>query len=195
MTDLDPAPFRTRGRAALPLNAAVVRPLAEADLAALAVEKGSKAPALKRIAERHHALARCLASGMSQGDAAVTCGYSASRVSILLDDPAFCELLAFYRDDTQRAYLDLHARLAGISSDAAALLADKLEADMEVGVEERKVSVGQLVEIVKTGADRTGHGPQATSLNINVDLAKKLEAARKRVAARGAIIEGECDEL
>lgn len=195
MTDLDPAPFRVKGRAAVPLVASVVRSIGEADLSALTVEKGSKAPALKRLAERHHALARCLASGMSQGDAAVTCGYSSSRVSILLDDPTFQNLLAFYREDTQRAYLDLHQRLAGIASDAAELLSDQLETDLATEPGERKVSIGQLVEIVKTGADRTGHGPQSTQLNVNVGIAARLEAARKRVAARDKMIEGECEDV
>lgn len=180
MLDLDQPIFRTRGRAAKPVTASVVRELDAADLTLLQEEKGSSAPALKRLSERHHALARNLASGMSPSEAAITCGYSTSRVSILQDDPAFQELLAFYRADVEHQYRDLHTRLSGLALDAADELAARLEEDPE------SVSIGQLMEITKMGADRTGFGPQSssTNLNVNVDLASRLQAARERVARR-----------
>jgi hypothetical protein len=189
--------FRTRGRAALPVEAAIVRELDDADMVLLSTERGTKPSNIKRLTERHHNLARNLASGMTVSDAAVLCGYTTSRVSILQGDPAFKELLDFYREDAARPYRDLHIRLSGIAADAADLLAEKLEADSELEVEERKVSVGQLVELTKMGADRTGFGPQSSTLNVNVDMAGRLEEARKRVARRkleviqGGLIEGE----
>lgn len=179
-----PDALRIAGRAAKPVMAAVVRPLDSADLVLLGEEKGSKAPALKRLSERHHALARCLASGMSEANAAITCGYVSSRISILKADPAFQELLAFYRAEVNDKYLDMHGVLAGLSLDAAMELRERLEDEMQA--DEKKMSVGHLMEIVKLGADRTGFGPQSssTNLNVNVDMASKLEEARKRVAAR-----------
>lgn len=178
-------PFRTRGRAARDVAFAEVRALAETDIALLGAEKGSKAPPLKRLGDRHHALARCLASGMSDGDAAIACGYVQSRVSILKGDPAFQELLAFYREDTDRAYRDMHERLAGLSRDAVDELHARLEEDMEA--EEKKIGIGHLLEIAKMGADRTGHGPQSSqTVNVNVGIAARLEAARRRVADRQA---------
>lgn len=177
-----PETFRTTGRAAKPVSATFVRELDSADIALLGEEKGSKAPPLKRLSERHHALARCLAQGMAPGDAAITCGYVASRVSILQADPAFQELLAFYRQDVNSKYLDMHSVLAGLSLDAAMELRERLETDVEA--EEKKVSVGQLIELTKLGADRTGFGPQSSQVNVNVDLAGRLQAARERVAQR-----------
>lgn len=178
-------PFRTRGRAAKSVVFAEVRSLEASDLALLAEEKGSKAPPLKRLGDRHHALARCLASGMSERDAAIACGYVQSRVSVLKSDPAFQELLAFYREDTDRAYRDMHERLAGLSRDAVDELHSRLEEDMVA--EEKKISVGHLLEIAKMGADRTGHGPSSSqTVNVNVGIAARLEAARRRVADRSA---------
>jgi len=164
------------------MSAVQVRELDEGDVALLADERGVKAPALKRLSERHHALARCLASGMEPGDAAITCGYVTSRVSILQADPAFQELLAFYRQSVDTKYLDMHGVLAGLSLDAAMELRERLETDIEA--EEKKVSVGQLIELTKLGADRTGFGPQSSQVNVNVDLAGRLQAARERVALR-----------
>lgn len=177
-----PETLRTTGRASRQVSATVVRALDAADLALLGEERGARAAPLKRLSERHHALARCLASGMAPGDAAITCGYVASRVSILQADPAFQELLSFYRQDVDSKYLDMHGVLAGLSLDAAMELRERLEADIDA--DEKKISVGQLMELVKVGADRTGHGPQSSQLNVNVDMAVRLEAARKRVAQR-----------
>jgi hypothetical protein len=174
--------FRVMGRASKPISAVQVRELDSVDIALLGEEKGSRAAPLKRLSERHHALARCLASGMEPGDAAITCGYVTSRVSILQADPAFQELLAFYREDVQAKYLDMHGVLAGLSLDAAVELRERLEEDMQAN--EKKMSVGQLVELTKLGADRTGFGPQSSQLNVNVDLAGRLQAARERVAQR-----------
>lgn len=174
--------FRVMGRASKPMSAMQVRKLDACDIALLEEEKGSKAPALKRLSERHHALARCLASGMEPCEAAITCGYVASRVSILQADPAFQELLAFYRQSVETKYLDMHGVLAGLSLDAAMELRERLETDIEA--DEKKISVGQLMELVKVGADRTGFGPQSSQVNVNVDLAGRLQAARERVQQR-----------
>lgn len=174
--------FRTTGRASKPLSAVEVRELDGTDIALLQEEKGSKAPALKRLSERHHALARCLSSGMSERDAAITCGYVISRVSILKADPAFQELLEFYRADVNSKYLDMHGVLAGLSLDAAMELRERLELDAQA--DDKTMSVGQLIELTKLGADRTGFGPQSSQVNVNIDLADRLKAARERVAQR-----------
>lgn len=174
--------FRISGRASKPMSAVQVREIDACDLALLQEEKGSRAPPLKRLSERHHALARCLASGMEESAAAVTCGYVLSRVSILKADPAFQELLSFYRGSVEAKYLDMHGVLAGLSLDAAMELRERLEIDIEA--DDKKISVTQLMELTKLGADRTGFGPQSSQLNVNVDLAGRLQAARERVAQR-----------
>jgi hypothetical protein len=188
--DLSSELFRTKGRAPKPVVASVVRELDGNDLLLLGEEKGSKPSALKRITERHHALARNLASGMAESEAATMCGYVISRVSVLKSDPAFKELLAFYREDATRPYRDLHNRLSGLAMDAAEELSLRLEEEPD------KLSVGQLVDLTKMGADRVGYGPQtsSTNINLNVDMAGRLEAARKRVAMRKlTVIEGDKD--
>lgn len=189
--DLDFDSLRTKGRAAKKIDAKVVRELDATDLACLGAEKGSTSSPLKRISERHHALARNLASGMPEGEAAIVCGYDLSRVSILKSDPTFKELLTFYRKDVQNAYRGMHDRLFGVSMDALDELSNRLEDTPDT------LSVGQLIELTKMGADRTGFGPQSsqTNVNVNVDLAGRLEAARKRVAERQTrTIEGELND-
>jgi hypothetical protein len=178
--DLDVVP-RTRGRAAVPVSARTVRSLGEADVALLAAERGTKPSAIKRISDRHHALARAIASGMGEGEAAIVCGYDISRVSILKADPAFRELLEFYREEKDRAFRSVQDKLAGIAGDALDELQTRLEDEPE------KLTVGQLLQVVTMGTDRTGNGPQSTQhVNVNDGLAMRMEAARARLAARRA---------
>lgn len=171
--------IRTTGRAATPVTAEVLRPLEEADLVLLGEEKGSKPPPLQRLRERHHALARNLASGMSEENAAAICGYDRSRVSILKSDPAFKELLLFYRKEVDAQYVQLHEVLSGMAVDAAVVLRERLEDDPEA------IGTKTLIEITKMAADRTGHGPSSKQeVQVNVNLASRLEEARKRIASR-----------
>jgi len=168
---------RTTGRAKAPLSAELGRELGESDLALAELEFGSAPEPISKLRAKHHALARALASGMSQNDAAIVSGYSVSRVSILRSDPAFQELEAFYRRDTVEAYRDMHGMLAALGEDAVAELHERLEAEPD------KFSNSMLLEITTKMADRTGYGPASsstTNVNLNVGVADRMEAARQR---------------
>lgn len=184
--------IRTTGRASKAVHAVAVRELLPEDLLLLNEERGTKTPALKRLSNRHHALARNLASGMSHGEAALIVGLTNSTVSILLGDPAFKELVEFYQKDVDRVYRDVHQSLAEMSHDAIQLIQERLE-DPEKA---EKISTGQLLSIASMGADRTGFGPatKSTNVNVNVDLGNRLENARKRVLERQARAEAQTIE-
>lgn len=172
-----------------PLIALIERELTDDDLESLKEDRGTKAPALVRLSTRHHQLARSLAEGMSSGDAAIECGYTGARVSILLADPTFVELVTHYKRVVDSAYMDLQKRLASIAVDAAAVLEDRLETDPE------RFENVELMKIVALGADRTGHGPSSTqNHNHTVGFAARLDAARARIAQRDSVIEAEVVE-
>jgi len=174
--DLDLELFRVNGRAETSVTADVVGELTVADVELTLVEKGSAPAPLKRIGERHHALAKLLASGVKPGVAAVTVGLTPSRVSILQGDPTFIELIEFYRENVDAMYADLHTMLVGMSADAAEEIRRRLEEEPE------KISFAALKDIVTLAADRTGHGPQSSqNVNVNINIADRLEAARKRM--------------
>jgi hypothetical protein len=173
--DLDIAALTAPGRKPSPLFAVVRKELAEEDLVMLANASGAEPPDLKRVSERHHALARALASGLSEAEAAALVGYALSRVSILKNSPAFQELLSLYRDQKDTEFAEFHARLAGLSKQAVLELMERLEEAPD------SITISQLIEMVKTGADRTGYGPsQKVEQNVNINLSERLEAARRR---------------
>lgn len=152
-----------------------VRELGLEDIEALSAHRGTEPPELKRLTERHHALARALASGMTEGEAGAMVGLLSSRVSVLKNSPAFKELLALYREDKDRQFVETAARLAGLAQDAVVELQDRLETAPD------DISIGQLIEISKMAADRSGNGPTSTvNQTVNVNLGDRLERARQR---------------
>ena len=158
-----------------PLIAVLGRPLTEDDLSSLATNRGTRAPSLHRLTHRHHRLARTLAEGTSVSEAAIICSYSISRVSILQEDPAFKELVIFYRKQVEAAFIGLQERLAGLAETAADIIQDRLEDDPD------QFDNDDLRKLVVLGADRTGHGPSTTTnQNVTVGFAARLEAARAR---------------
>lgn len=167
------------GRKAKSLHAEVLRPLTGADLALLETERGIKPSAIQRISDRHHSLARLLSSGVSVQDACAITGYTESRVSILKGDPAFEELIEFYRQGKGETVQDLSDKLVAVARDAVSILQDRLELEPET------MDAETLLSVAKFGADRSGHGPQSrtTNVNVNVNLADRLSAARKRVSS------------
>lgn len=176
--DLDLS-FRTRGRATVPVVATAVREVTEADLALLATEKGVRAPAVQRLRDSHHMVARLLAEGQRPESVIAATGYSASRISILQADPAFQELVAFYRKEVDTAFADLQDRMASLALDVAAEIQDRLNDEPE------EINTTQLMALLSLTADRTGHGvsTKSTNVNVNVNLGERLRAARERAAS------------
>lgn len=164
------------GRKPAPLSGEVLGELRSADLELLASGGSVEMQDLKRITDRHHALARALAAGLSESEAAAVTGYTASRISVLKASPAFQDLLALYRKDVEAQFTDFHSRLAGVAADALQLIQDKLESE-----EADDIPLPQLLEVAKMGADRTGFGPtHKQDVTVNINLAERLEAARAR---------------
>jgi hypothetical protein len=157
---------RTVGRPRRPYIADFTRDLGPADIAALnAAPRGGTVPALKRIHASHHALARCLASGMRQNQVALVTGYTQARISTLMQDDAFKALVNDYQSEAKGAYADLAERMAGVSFDAIEVLHDRLQDNPE------GFSIGMLFDIVRGFADRTGYGPgQDVNVRVSAEM-------------------------
>lgn len=168
--------LRTTGRAAKAVSAEIERDLDMDDVASLLEEKGVKAPQIKEFRERHHALARLIAEGRKPGEAALLCRYTQSRMSVLLADPAFMELVNHYREMVNEEFVDFQAKLAELALDAAHILQSRMEEKPE------DLSDALVLQIVQVGADRTGHGPsQKVEHNHKVGLADRLMSATARI--------------
>lgn len=151
--------LRILGAVRKPFSVEYSRDLVEADMEALASYRGVTPKSLVQIRSSHHALAKCLASGMRQNQAALVTGYTPARISILLTDPLFITLVDEYRAEMKLAFADLAERMTNISLDAIEILHERLQDNPEA------FSSDTLLDVVKAMADRTGHGP---GQNINV---------------------------
>lgn len=176
--DLKPPP--ARGRKAKTHSVIQKRDLTEADIGALwdVPEGGLKSETnqVLKIRNTHHALARLLAEGRKQVEVSSITGYSPSYISSIQNDPAFKNLIAYYKSQVEETFVSVHERLAALSM----LSAEELQARLTENPDE--FSVRELNELLSLTADRTGFGPQSrnVNLNVNVDLAARLEKARVR---------------
>lgn len=167
--------LRTTGRAAKPMLAEMERELGLDDVESLLGEKGVQAPQIKEFRERHHALARLIAEGRKPGEAAILQRYSQSRMSVLLADPSFRELVAHYQSIVNEEFVDFQAKLSELALDAAMILQSRMEERPD------DLSDALVLQIVQVGADRTGHGPSSkTEVNVKVGLADRLAEATRR---------------
>ena len=96
----------------------IIGELGQGEMAALMMPRGVGTPHIKKLRETHHRLARLLATGTKEGHVAAVSGYSLSRLSILKNDPAFQELVQFYREEVHDVHLDAEKQLADLRSDA-----------------------------------------------------------------------------
>lgn len=170
-----------RGKAAItaPVEVSDIRVLERKDLAVLSIAR--PAVTIQTLRDTHHRIARAVASGLSNGDVAMTCGISYNRVSILKADPAFMELVAHYRAILTAEWAEVADPVTDYlrqnALKAQAMLSDKLDHATEQG---EFLPTRDLLGIAELGLDRTGYGKVNKNVNINVDFAAKLEAAKKR---------------
>lgn len=173
--DLNIAGLARPGRRKKPLAPRIVRPLRASDLALLASDAGTEPIRLKKLSERHHGLARLIAAGTPEREAAAIMRYDLSRVSVLKSDPAFKELVEFYRNRVDEAFDETALHMAGLTLEAIMELRERLE------VEPESFSIKDLREVATSMADRTGHGPSSKQeVEVNVNLGERIEAARRR---------------
>jgi hypothetical protein len=124
-----------------------------------------------------------VAAGLQLKEVAELTGRSYASVKILQQDPAFKELVAHYRGMITAEFVreadPVISYLRDNAVKAQAMLSDKLDAAMEAN---EFLPTRDLLGIAELGLDRTGYGKVNKNVNVNVDFAASLEAARNRSA-------------
>lgn len=155
-----------------------IRSVTRADLSHLSVKRPPNQ--LQTLHDNHHRVARALAGGLSLGDTAAICGMSYNRVSTLKSDPSFIQLIAHYRAMITSEWVQQDTVIEFMRTNALkaqAMIADKLD---DAAEKNEFLPTRDLLGIAELGLDRTGYGKVNKNVNINVDFAAKLEAARNR---------------
>lgn len=136
--------------------------------------------ALDQYRERHHAVARLVAIGATQDHIRRQTGISFRRMSILMADPSFKELVAGYRERVDEAwnrnvdtFLDLGM---GNMILTESMIADQLEEADEKG---ESVPLLTLNRLSQDRADRFGY-PKTSQVEHKHDFAALLDRAIER---------------
>lgn len=137
------------------------RELVERDL-------GNPAPpriaSIRRIREQHHEIARLLAEGRKLFEISASTGYTSSYISALREDPAFGELLTYYRTIKRERFVVFQEKLGQLGTAAIEELMERLENDPK---DFSNKELTALVGIIK-GKAEAGNAPQvAPTFNIS----------------------------
>lgn len=151
------------------------RRLLPADVALMSQPAAARPVAtVKKLRDSHHMVARLLAGSAKPFEVAAATGYTRERITMLQADPAFQELVEYYRMNLEGVSRSFHDRLVNVGYDAVGVLQERLDENPE------NFKNKELLEVATFVADRTGHGPKSTVVNVNLDLANRVEAARRR---------------
>lgn len=136
---------------------------------------------IKKIREKHHSIARLIASGLSQTMAAQLTGYTAGYVGVLLGAPAMQELVSLYRSNYAASADLIGEKLRTVAMDAVDELAHRLEESPE------SIDEHALLGMAKLGLDRSGHGPTShVNLRTEQHIFDHAELRKRDAAARQA---------
>lgn len=197
----------SRGRATLPLHLEVLRPLTADDLPRLAEAPKTNVPTVQRLRAIHHRQAQLLAQGRSHGEVAAIVGVTTQRLTQLMVDPAFTQLVAYYQDQIMVLALEDGARLRDKIIDVGEMAVDELRDRMEDDQRRKNLPIGEVRKIAEFAMDRTvappktamppNTAPAAITFNFGTSLREVTaapEAVSERTIEGTAIPAGEADE-
>lgn len=181
-----------RGRISTKLEILGVRELTRDDLACIRGKRD--VPAVQRLRDTHHRLARLIASGLRPAQAAAECGFSVARVYVLHADPSFQDLVAAYRKDVNTAYVNSEEERYKMATDVNLKALRHISEHFEKADEEGElVPIGRALAVFADTSDRVGLSKKTVNTNINIDFAARLEKAIQRstkVIEHQPVIEG-----
>ena len=159
-----------------PVTVEVVRGLTADDLPRLLSPPTLPAKSggtVREMRTAHHQLAQALASGKDQNEVALITGYSPAWISNLKSDPAFAELLEYYKATRELVFIDVIARMRALGITALDELQARLANESDKWSKREVMELAELMlikgrEIGSTGAGGAG-GPGVT---VNVSFVK-----------------------
>ena len=178
------SPRNSRGT---PYKILHVRPLDESDLPALR-EKSAPMARLTNLRDSHHAVARLMASGLTNVAIAEALGHSLQSMTRYRRDPAMQELVAHYRSLITDNWLEDQDQITRMSVSAITkglrTIHDHFDEAEATG---DLVPLPRALNVVSDLMDRFGYGKKSATLNMNVNYAAELEAAIARSRTKPVI--------
>lgn len=175
-----------------------IRDLTAEDIASLSKRAayGSQPGALiQKLRAPHHTLARLLAEGKKHPECSIVTGYTVEYIVMLERDPAFQELVAYYKEQVAVVYLNVHERLANLGAMAMEIIQERMSDPEKV----KTMTTGQLREIMNDALDRSsapskvmqgagGNGQQQGPRAININFVSAPPMANVVTNAGGELL-------
>lgn len=159
------------------------RELSEADIEALrgGGTKGVSQQIVK-VRETHHQLARLVAQGKRVYEISAITGFSPSYISALKNDPSFKELISYYSEQVEQAFVVVQEKMAAIGVDVLSEVHDRVLLAPE------KLKFSELIEVGKMVLDRTGNGPTSKVQHAHAVFdASSVAAVKEALSNRGFV--------
>lgn len=124
----------------------------------------SSRPTVETLKFSHHRIAKLLASGLTQTETAARVGCAVSKIKYCNSNPAFQDLVEFYRNRLAEDIDAATGQLKDLAGSAVAVLLERVENEPEM------LKTTEIMNIAIMALDRTGHSPvqQTKNLNLNV---------------------------
>ena len=154
-----------RGRPAISMTFDLQRALCAADLLRLTDPSTPRLgpPPIQRLKDSHHAVARHLASGKSVLETADLTGLTPQRVGDLSrTDPAFRNLLAYYRDQITVSGLDEARQFQGSLRYIARGALDEIKERISSDQSRATMTTDELRRLAEMALDRTDAPPRTS---------------------------------
>jgi transcriptional regulator with XRE-family HTH domain len=190
------------GRTGTMLLMSAKRELTQGDLLLLATQpkadRSTPAPSIQVLRATHHQAARLIARGLSYQQVAREVGRTAQRISDLMRDPTFRELVSYYESQLEELTTEDSIEFSGIVKDIARLSAEEIQVRLDDPVQRSQIPIGELRQLMGDALSRTvlpqktaqpiQHAPVEITFNMgNRDL-------RYHNPDGADIIEAEADE-
>lgn len=155
-----------RGAIKTPLTLEYERDLTMNDIARLDLALPQAPPPIRTVRAIHHRQAQLLAEGKSMAEVARIVGSDESRIARLSNDPAFAELVHYYRDQCTEIEFDAYRKAQDALVDIFELTQEEIRARLEDPDKIARVSLSELRQLNQFAADRSVAPPKAVANNV-----------------------------
>ena len=170
--------------------------LRELSIEDLATPKARPNGTIDRLRGLHHAQARLIAAGKTPGQVSSMLGTSRTVMDQLTVDPAFQELVEYYKDQGTVVWLENEAKAAVVGRLAMDILQEKLE------TEGTRLSVRELKEVATDFGDRSDYAkktgqqqaPGAAVITFNFGELKPAEGRAALPMPLAITLEGQAEK-
>jgi len=150
-------------------------------------------PVIESFRFAHHNIAMMFAAGMTKQEVQRRTGFTPRRLSILLNDPTFLELIEHYRkphiDKLKEEIADAYTNMGTAFNSG---LRHVLQYFENLDEEDETAPIAHSMKVVSDLGDRIGFSKHTIKTNLNVDFATALDRAIERSGKRPElkVIEG-----